>query len=135
MKKETFEQLKQPFPASDHQDRVLPGGGKWFFIPWQLIRKRLNDVSPEWEVSYSDPVVTAEYVVIRCQLTIDGLTREGVGNDKAYPEKNTYGTPIERAIADAFKNAAEQFGVGAYLDNQDFVIRHMQGRRQSLCLQ
>jgi hypothetical protein len=86
----------------------------------------LNEVCPDWTVTYSDPVIAAEYVVIRCQLTIGGLTREGVGNDKAYPDKKTYGTPIERAIADAFKNAAEQFGVGAYLDNQDFVIRHLQ---------
>ncbi|NJN38939.1 MAG: hypothetical protein HC790_09745 [Acaryochloridaceae cyanobacterium CSU_3_4] len=126
MNTDLLDQLKAPFPAADHQDRILPGGGKWFFIPWQRIRKRLNEVCPDWSVSYSDPVIVGEYVVVRCQLTIEGLTREGVGNDKAYPDKQTYGTPIERAIADAFKNAAEQFGVGAYLDNQEFVIKHMQ---------
>jgi hypothetical protein len=31
----------------------------------------------------------------------------------------------DRAIADAFKDAAESFGVGAYLDDQEFVIRHL----------
>lgn len=111
-------QLKAWFPPEAHRERELPGGGKWFFIPWQLIRKRLDEVCPDWTVTFSDPVVVADYIVVRCQLTLGGVTREGAGNDKAYPDKKTYGTPIERAIADAFKNAAEQFGVGAYLDDQ-----------------
>lgn len=126
MTPETLDKLKAPFLPAEHRDRILPGGGKWFFIPWQRIRKRLNEVCPDWSVSYSDPILAAEFIVVRCQLTIEGITREGVGNDKAYPDKKTYGTPIERAIADAFKNAAEQFGVGAYLDNQDYVVKLMQ---------
>lgn len=128
MKPETLGKLNAPFTAAEHRDRTLPGGGKWFFIPWQVIRKRVNEACPDWSVSYSDPVVAADFIVIRCLLTIEGITREGVGNDKAFPDKQTYGTPIERAIADAFKNAAEQFGVGAYLDNQAFVIKLMQNQ-------
>lgn len=120
-----IEKLKAPFTPAEHQDRDLPGGGKWFFIPWQRIRKRLNDVCPDWSVSYSDPIIVGDFVVVRCQLTVCGITREGVGNDKAYSEKKTYGTPVERAIADSFKNAAEQFGIGAYLDCQDFVIKYL----------
>lgn len=121
-------ELKQPFAAVDHKERQLPGGGRWFFLPWQKIRDRLDQICPDWQSTYSDPVVVGEYVVVRCKLTIGGITREGVGNDKAYPEKQTYGTPIERAIADAFKNAAEQFGIGAYLDNQQFVIKYLQSQ-------
>jgi hypothetical protein len=121
-------ELKQPFPATDHKERVLPGGGRWFFLPWQKIRARLDQIAPEWQTAYSDPVIVGDYVIVRCRLTIAGITREGVGNDHAYPEKQTYGTPIERAIADAFKNAAEQFGIGAYLDDQQFVIRHLQSQ-------
>jgi hypothetical protein len=120
--------LKQPFSAGDHKERQLPGGGRWFFLPWQKIRERLDQVCPDWSCTYSHPVVAGDYVVIRCQLTICGITREGVGNDHAYPDKQTYGTPIERATADAFKSAAEQFGVGAYLDNQQFVIKHLQSQ-------
>lgn len=126
MNTEQAQALRVPFPAADHKDRKLPGGNTWFFIPWQTIRQRINQCDPVWSISYSDPVVVAESVVIRCQLTIHEITREGVGNDRAFPEKQTYGSPIERAIADAFKNAAEQFGVGAYLDSQDFVVKHMQ---------
>jgi hypothetical protein len=39
------------------------------------------------------------------------------------------GTPIERATADAFKNAAEAFGVARYLDDQKLTasLMHKQG--------
>jgi len=131
LSKELIEKLKAPFPPVEHKDRKLPGGGRWFFIPWQTIRQRIQDVAPNYECSFSDPVVAADSMVVRCRLTIGGVTREGVGNDRAYPELNEkgkpkiIGTPIERATADAFKNAAEQFGVGAYLDDQNFVIKHL----------
>lgn len=129
--------LKEPFPVAEHKERKLPGGGRWFYISWQTIRDRLEELFPlDWAATYSDPVVVGDYTVIRCQLTIllsqGGITREGVGNDKAYPELNqqgkakTIGTPPERARADAFKNAAEEFGLGAYLDDQKLVIRYMQ---------
>lgn len=131
--------LREPFPPNAHKERKLPGGGRWFYIPWQTIRDRLEELFPlDWTATYSDPVVVGDYTVIRCQLTIlrsqGGITREGVGNDKAYPELNdqgkakTIGTPPERARADAFKAAAEEFGIGSYLDDQQFVIRHMQGK-------
>lgn len=56
---------------------------------------------------------------------ICNVQREGVGNSEA---TKGYGTPVERATADAFKNAAESFGVGAYLDNQEFVVKHLQSK-------
>ncbi|MDD1428457.1 hypothetical protein MEO94_29225, partial [Dolichospermum sp. ST_sed9] len=39
------------------------------------------------------------------------------------------GTPIERATADAFKNAAEAFGIARYLDDQKLTVSlmHKQG--------
>ncbi len=151
-------QLRAWFPPEQHEERKLPGGGKWFFVPWQFIRDRFDEICPDdWEVKYSDPIVTARgeeegtgngLVVIRCVLTVCGVTREGVGNSdndvyldvtesygKVKKEKKYkgYGTPVERATADAFKNAAENFGVCAYLDAQkdkaniSRFVKHMQG--------
>jgi hypothetical protein len=40
----------------------------------------------------------------------------------------TLGTPIERASANAFKSAAEQFGVGAYLGDQRFVVQYLRSQ-------
>lgn len=139
---EILPKLQEYFLAHEHKDRVLPGGGKWVFIPWQTIRDRLNKVCPaDWTVSYSDPVVAGDYTAIRCKLTICGVTREGVGNDKAYPEVNekgkakTIGTPIERATADAFKNAAEQFGIAAYLDDQKLVTKILNSQKDNRAVQ
>ena len=122
---ETIKELKKPFPAADHQERTIPGNSRWFYIPWQKIRDRLDDVCPGWSVVYSDPISCDGLTVVRCRLAIDGVSREGVGNSD---NGKGYGTPVERATADAFKNAAEAFGVGAYLDNQDFVVRYLQSQ-------
>jgi hypothetical protein len=127
---EITDKLKQPFPAVDHEIRDLPGGKQWVYIKWQKVRARLNSVYPQWQVSYSDPNYVDEYCYVRCKLTIAGISREAVGNAKIQllsraGNDMSRGTPIERAIADAFKNAAESFGVGAYLDDQQFVLRHL----------
>jgi hypothetical protein len=99
----------------------------------QKIKDRLDEACPDWQVTYSDPVIAGDLVVVRCKLTIASVTREGVGNSDAYKEKNksggySFGSPIECATADAFKNAAEMFGIGAYLDDQEFVVRYLQSK-------
>ncbi|HEY9644310.1 MAG TPA: Rad52/Rad22 family DNA repair protein [Coleofasciculaceae cyanobacterium] len=130
-------QLKAWFPPEVHKERDLPGGGKWFYIPWQLIRERFDEVCPDWEVSYSAPSYLGDYCAITCTITIGSISKQGVGNAdimllSSSGKNMARGTPIERATADAFKNAAEAWGVGRYLDEQtdpktkaDFV-RYMQ---------
>ena len=130
-------QLKAWFPPEAHRERDLPGGNKWFYIPWQTIRERFDEVCPDWEVSYSAPSYLGDYCAITCTITIGGISKQGVGNAEimllSSSGKNmARGTPIERATADAFKNAAEAWGVARYLDDQtdpktkaDFV-RYMQ---------
>lgn len=134
---QTLTQLKAWFPPEAHKERELPGGSKWFFVPWQLIRDRFDEVCPDWQVSYSTPVYLGDYCTITCTITIQGIAKQGVGNAEiallSSSGKNmARGTPIERATADAFKNAAEAWGVARYLDDQtdpntkaDF-IRYMQ---------
>ena len=138
---EILPQLQQPFAPEEHKERDLPGGGRWFFVPHQLITQRLNAVCPgEWSTQYSDPITTGDYTVIRCELTICGVTRTGIGDDKTFPETNDrgkakiIGTPPVRAFRNAFKDACEAFGICAYLDLQsdrrtkDQFIRYMQGK-------
>jgi Rad52/22 family double-strand break repair protein len=136
--REIIAELKKPFPASAHKERKLPGGDRWFYIPWQLIRERLDEVYPEWEVFYSDPVylgdVTNEKThlcSVRCGIKLGDFTRWGIGNAPLVllsrdGNDMTRGTPIERATADAFKNAAETWGIAAYIDDQIEVSRILQ---------
>ena len=121
---EILPKLKAKFPAEIHKERKVPGGGTWWYVPWQMVRDRLDQICPDnWSVIYSDPGYVGDYCYIRCQLIICGVAREGVGSAaiqliSSEGKDMARGNPIERATADAFKTAAEQFGVAAYLDDQ-----------------
>lgn len=59
-----------------------------------------------------------------CRLTICNVTREGIADNKTFPEINKdgkekiIGSPVVNASRHAFRDAAEQFGICAYLDEQ-----------------
>jgi len=121
-------QLKKPFSPEQHKDRTIPGGGTWFYIPWQVIRDRIGDVDPNYSQEFGSPQYLDKYCFIACTLTICEVSRQAIGNAKieelsASGKNMERGNCIERAIADAFKNAAESFGIAAYLDDQEAVIR------------
>lgn len=130
---EIFEALTRPFRPDEHQERIIKGGGKWFFIKHQNLRDRLNEVCPgHWSDRYTlshresdgDPIYL-------CELTICGVTHTGIG-DKSN-EDSVYGTPAQRSFRKAFMDAAEQFGIAAYLDEQsadkrEFTIRYLHSK-------
>jgi hypothetical protein len=121
---EILPQLTAKFEPGEHRKRKIPGGATWYFIPWQTIRSRLNHVCPDdWSERFSDIQFVSGYCLCICTLTICGVSHQGVGSTpietlNAEGKDTSYGDPIERAIADAFKNSAEQFGIAAYLDAQ-----------------
>lgn len=121
---EILPDLTARFEPHQHQKRKLPGGGEWWFIPWQTLRDRLNEVCPEdWTERMSDLTFINGYCTYTCTLTICGVSHQGVGTTpieilNSQGKDTSYGDPIERAIADAFKNACKQFGIGTYLDEQ-----------------
>ncbi|NDJ19470.1 Rad52/Rad22 family DNA repair protein [Myxacorys almedinensis] len=138
--REVLRQLREPFPPEVHKERELKGGGKWFFIPWQSVRDRLNDVCPDHEISYSMPKYSedGEYCTILCTLTICGVSRTLPGSVKVRElstsgKDMSRGNPVDRAVAESLKNAAESFGVAAYLDDQtqdkrEFTLRYLHGK-------
>ena len=143
--KEILEKLKEPFPPEAHKERELPGGGAWFFVPWQRIRERLDEVCPDWEVEYGMPQFLDKYCIVSCTLKIAGVARQAWGNSEIEllsksGRDMSRGTPIERAVADALKNCAESFGVAAYLDEQsqdkrEFLLRYLHSKGDSRGLQ
>ncbi|MEA5578646.1 hypothetical protein [Anabaena sp. UHCC 0451] len=131
---EILAELKKPFKPTQHQERPLPGGGRWFYITWQDIRERLDEVYPEWSCTWTEPVFIGDYCFISCTISIAGVSRQAPGNApiqllSSNGKDMSRGTPIERATADAFKNAAEAFGVARYLDDQRLTasLMHKQG--------
>lgn len=121
---EILPQLQAWFPAEAHKERDLPGGGTWWYVPWQTIRERLNQVCPDdWSVAYDDPKFLDKYCYVTCTLMICGVSRQAIGSAPIELISNkgkdmARGNAIERAVADAFKNACEQFQIAAYLDEQ-----------------
>lgn len=130
---ELYPDLIAPFAPEDHKDRKVPGGGKWFYLEHTTITDRLNQVCPgNWSDRYtlSHQAVDGDPIYF-CELTICGVTRTGIG-DKSNEDSN-YGTPAQRSFRKAFTDAAERFGIGAYLDEQkkekrEFTIRYMHGK-------
>jgi hypothetical protein len=112
---ELKKQLKDWLPTNCHEIRDLPGGGKYAFISWQNVRARLDELC-NFEIEFSDPVIVDDLCIIRCTIEIENIRRQGMGVCPII-KKGMRGTFVESAIADAFKNAAEQFGVGHYLDD------------------
>jgi hypothetical protein len=131
---EILAELKKPFKPHQHYERTLPGGGRWFYVTWQDIRERLDEVYPQWSCTWTEPVFIGEYCFISCTISIAGVSRQAPGNApieliSSKGKDMARGTPIERATADAFKNAAEAFGVARYLDDQKLTasLMHKQG--------
>lgn len=133
-----LEELKKPFPPDAHQERELKGGGRWFYLGWQTIRDRLSEVCPDWQIQYDEPKYLDKYCIVKGRLTICGVAREAWGNAEiellsGSGKDMARGTPIERAIADCFKNCCEAFLLGAYLDEQtqdkrEFTLRYLHGK-------
>jgi hypothetical protein len=113
---ELKQKLKAVLPIDCHELRDLPGGGIYAYIAWQQVRNRLDDIC-DFQIEFNDPVIVDDVCCIRCTIAIEGVKRQGLGVCQVN-KKGIRGTFVESAVADAFKNAAEQFGVGAYLDQK-----------------
>lgn len=124
-------ELKKPFPAPSHQIRELPGKGFWAFLPHQIIRQRLDEVVPEWQTDFSSIEQIGNDVVCRCGITILGIRKEAIGSVPLIAATNkdgkdvSRGSAADRVAAEALKNAAEIWQVGAYLDDQAFVANYL----------
>lgn len=131
-------ELKKPFAASVHEFRDLPGGGrKWVFLKWQTIRERLDEVAPEWTIDYSEVQYLNNDAICRAGISILGVRKEAIASVpisilSSHGKEMTRGSAADRLAAEALKNAAEVWGVGRYLDDQEFTIRYLHEHRTEL---
>lgn len=135
--KKIISELKKPLAPELHQIRDLPGGGKWVYISWQTMRERLDQVCPDWTLDYSEITTIENHAFCRCGLTILDVRKEAFGNviisvKSAQGKEMTRGSFGDRVTAEAFKNAAEQWGLGRYIDDQFGTIRYLMNHIDSL---
>lgn len=125
------QELRQPLAASAHKIRDLPGTSDlYIFLPWQAVRDRLEEVVPDYQLSFSDPVYdqAVNLVSIQASIEILGVKKSAIAAVKISIISNKgnnaeRGHCIDRLHAEAIKNVGEAWCVGRYLDDQIGVYK------------
>jgi hypothetical protein len=76
------------------------------YIEWYCVADLLDKLVPAWSHSVRGIVQIGEFAVATAAITINGVTREGVGTGPVDSE-----TGIKKAEHDALKRAAVKFGI------------------------
>ena len=85
------------------------------YVEWHTVADVLDDKAPNWGHSVKDIRSIGDIVTVTVAITIDGVTREGIGTGKAVSE-----TGIKKAEHDALKRAAVKFGIARELYKKEF---------------
>lgn len=85
------------------------------YVEWHTVADILDERAPNWEHSIKDIRKIGEIMTITVAITIDGITREGIGTGTAKSE-----TGIKKAEHDALKRAAVKFGIARELYKREF---------------
>lgn len=85
------------------------------YVEWHTVADILDETAPNWNHQIKDIREMGDFIVVTVAITIDGVTREGVGTGSA---RNEMG--IKKAEHDALKRAAVKFGIARDLYKKEF---------------
>lgn len=85
------------------------------YVEWHTVADILDEHAPNWSHSIKDIRPVGDIITVTVAITIDGITREGVGTGKLASE-----TGIKKAEHDALKRAAVKFGIARELYKREF---------------
>jgi hypothetical protein len=92
------------------------------YVEWHTVADILDRVAPTWSHSVRGIVQIGDMVAVTAAITVDGVTREGVGTGTADNE-----TGIKKAEHDALKRAAIKFGIARELYQRESEVIETQG--------
>jgi hypothetical protein len=92
------------------------------YVEWHTVADILDRVAPTWSHAVRNIVQIGDMVAVTAAITIDGVTREGVGTGAADNE-----TGIKKAEHDALKRAAIKFGIARDLYQRESEVSDQQG--------
>ncbi|MFN2454243.1 MAG: Rad52/Rad22 family DNA repair protein [Pyrinomonadaceae bacterium] len=95
------------------------------YIEWHTVADMLDRVAPEWSHAVRDIKQIGDMVAVTAAITIDNVTREGVGTGTADNE-----TGIKKAEHDALKRAAIKFGIARDLYQRESDVIEKTGATQ-----
>jgi len=84
------------------------------YVEWHTVADILDAAAPSWSHSVKDIRPMGDFLTVTVAITIDGVTREGIGTGPAHTE-----TGIKKAEHDALKRAAVKFGIARELYRKD----------------
>lgn len=85
------------------------------YVEWHTVADILDERAPNWQHEIRDLRTVGEIMTVTVAITIDGITREGIGTGRAASE-----TGIKKAEHDALKRAAVKFGIARELYKREF---------------
>jgi hypothetical protein len=88
------------------------------YVEWHTVADILDDTAPDWSHSIRDIREIGSIITVTVAITIDGVTREGIGTGTGQSELG-----IKKAEHDALKRAAVKFGVARdlYKKETEFI--------------
>ena len=92
------------------------------YVEWHTVADILDRIAPTWQHAVRDVVQLGDIAVVTAAITIDGVTREGVGTGTAESEMG-----IKKAEHDALKRAAVKFGIARELYQRESEVIERQG--------
>lgn len=85
------------------------------YVEWHTVADILDETAPNWGHAVKDIRAIGDFMIVIVAITIDGVTREGIGTGTARSE-----TGIKKAEHDALKRAAVKFGIARDLYKREF---------------
>lgn len=85
------------------------------YVEWHTVADILDKHAPNWAHTVKNISPIGEIITVTVAITIEGVTREGIGTGRAISE-----TGIKKAEHDALKRAAVKFGIARELYKKEF---------------
>lgn len=85
------------------------------YVEWHTVADILDETAPNWGHTIKDMRQIGDIITVTVAITIDGITREGIGTGYALTDVG-----IKKAEHDALKRAAVKFGIARDLYKREF---------------
>lgn len=92
------------------------------YLEWHTVADILDELAPSWQSTVKDIRQIGDLMAVTVAITIDGITRDGIGTGLAQTEMG-----IKKAEHDALKRAAVKFGVGRELYKKESDVIEREG--------
>ncbi len=92
------------------------------YVEWHTVADILDENAPNWAHTVKDIRQIGDIITVTVAITIDGVTREGVGTGIAESEMG-----IKKAEHDALKRAAVKFGIARELYRKESDVIEREG--------